>query len=113
MAIQLIPTTPAVAYYSQRTKLDGRDYLLRFSWNEREERWYVSIFDDEENPLVQSIKIICNWRLLRAYHADPRVPPGEIVATDLTGLNVPPGFDELGEGLRVELNYIPVADIAA
>ncbi len=113
MTTQLVPTSPGVAYYTQRSRLDGRDYLLRFAWNQREERWYLSLFDDEESPLVQSIKLVCNWPILRHYRSDPRVPPGELMAMDLTGNNTPPGFEELGEGLRVELLYFPIADITA
>jgi len=113
MAIQIIPTSPGAAYYSEKTRLDGRDYILRFAWNQREERWYFSLFDEEEQPIIQSVKVICNWPFLRYYRSDPRVPPGELMATDLTGNNTPPGFEELGEGRRVEFVYVPSEDLQA
>jgi hypothetical protein len=104
MAALLIPTS-AVPYYSQRVKLDGRDYLLRFAYNEREARWYLSLYDDEELPLVLGLKLMTNWELLQHYHADPRVPPGELWVMCLSGDESPPTLSELGEGKRCELTY--------
>ena len=105
MAELLVPTSPGVHYYTQKTKLDGRDFVLRFAFNERESAWYLSILDEEETPLLLDLKLVANWPLLRHYRYDPRFPPGELMAVDLTGDGAPPGIDELGEGKRVELKY--------
>jgi hypothetical protein len=105
MATILIPTSPGVPYYRQKTKLDGRDFILGFSYNQRIERWYLSIYDEEGAPLLVGLKLMANWPLLRHYRADMRLPPGEFMAVDLTGSNAPPTLDELGEGKRVELTY--------
>jgi hypothetical protein len=110
MSTLTIPTSKIEAFYSQRTRLDGREYLLRFAWNQREERWHLSIFDEAEQPIVQGLKLVANWPLLRFYRADPRCPPGELWVMDLSGDGSPPGFDELGEGLRCELTYVPAED---
>lgn len=100
------------AYTSQRTRLDGRDYLLRFRYNERENRWYLSIYDEEEEPILLGLKIVANWRLLKPYKYDPNVPPGELIAVDMTGNGSPPGLDELGEGRRCELLYLTREELA-
>jgi hypothetical protein len=105
MAVLIIPTTPGEPYYRQRTKLEGREYLLYFSYNQRIDRWYLSIFDELETPLLRGIKLICNWPLLRHYRFDERLPPGEMYALSLDGNDEPPGFEELGPGRRVELVY--------
>lgn len=100
-----IPTVQGEPYYSQRTRLDGREYNLHFAWNQREERWYLSLHDETDAPLVSSIKLVTNWPLLRFWRFDPRVPPGELMVVDLTGNDEPPGIDELGVGMRCELTY--------
>jgi hypothetical protein len=105
MATLLIPTSPGVPYYVQKTRLDGRDYILRFSYNERIQRWYVGICDEEGTPLLLGLKLVANWPLLRHYRHDPRLPPGELMAVDLTNDGSPPTLNELGEGKRVELTY--------
>lgn len=104
MATLLIPTS-SDPYYSQKVKLDGRDFVFRFSYNEREARWYLGILDDEETPLRLGLKLVANWELLQHYRADPRMPPGELWVMDLTESNAPPTLNELGEGKRCELTY--------
>jgi hypothetical protein len=111
--VLLIPTAIAKPYHQQRTKLDGREFLLRFSWNQREARWYLTIADSENTVLRAGIKLICNWPLLsNETEYDERLPLGELEVTDLTnaGAGDPPGFDELGEGKRCELTYFAVTD---
>lgn len=105
----IIPTdTTGRAYYTQRTRLDGREFTLRFAWNQREERWYLSVLDSEEVLLVAGIKLVCNWPLLRYAQWDKRVPPGDLRVSALSANDSPPGFEDLGEGLRCELVYQPV-----
>lgn len=105
MATLLIPTIPSAVYQSFKTRLQGRDFVFRLNYNEREARWYLSLLDEEETPLVQSVKLLTNWPLLRHYRFDPRLPPGELMAIDATGNGSPATIDELGEGLRCELTY--------
>jgi len=106
MAAVLIKNSPGEPYHSIRTRLEGRDYILHFAYNQREARWYLSIHDDEDIALVQSIKLVTNWPLLRFYHHDPRVPPGDMMVIDQTnGDKAPPGLDDFGPGLRCELTY--------
>lgn len=113
MAVLLIPTTPGAPYYQQKTRLDGRDYILHFAYNEREDRWYLSLHDEEDIAILRGLKLVANWPLLRHYRFDTRVPPGELMVIDLTGDGAPPGLNELGESLRCQLNYMEAAELAA
>jgi hypothetical protein len=105
-----IPTVQDTPFYSLRTRLDGAEYILHFSWNQREERWYLTIADADDVTLVSSLKLVCNHPLLRFYQANPAVPPGEIVVHVLEGDTSPPGLDDLGIGLRCELTYYAVTE---
>lgn len=105
MSTLLIPTSAGVPYFTQKTRLDGRDYVLRFAYNQRAERFSLSIYDESDAPLLLDLWLVSNWPLLRHYRSDPRLPPGELVAVDLTGDGSPATLDELGEGKRVELTY--------
>lgn len=105
MAVLTIPTTPGVPFYSQKTRLDGLDYILGFRYSQREDRWYLNISDSEEVPILTGIKLVSNWPLLQAYRYNTRVPPGELMAISLTTDASPPGLNELGETLRVQLTY--------
>jgi hypothetical protein len=101
----LIQTSPD-PYYSERVRLDGRDYILRFAWNQREERWRLSILADNEEPIIHGLKLLTGWPLLRYYRFDRRLPPGELYVVDSTGNRAPPGLEDLGEGRRCQLVYL-------
>ncbi len=105
MGTLLIPTSPGVPYYTQKTRLDGRDFILKFAYNERAASYSLSIYDEEETPLLLGLRLVANWPLLRHYRYDVRLPPGELLVIDLTGDLSPPALDELGEGKRCELTY--------
>lgn len=111
MSVLLIPTS-ADPYQTQKVRLDGTDYLLSLSYNQREDRLYLSLADDEENPIVSGIKVLANFPMLFRYRYNPAVPAGEIFAFDLTTDGSPPSLAELGEGLRCELTYIEAATLA-
>lgn len=116
---QLIPTSTVLTDYRQTTTLDGRDYILRFLFNQREGLWFFSMFDEEEDPIVEGLKVVVEHSLLRLI-TDPRKPPGLLVASDDTArepeegqkiLALDPGLGELGE--RVVLLYFTEAELAA
>lgn len=92
-------------YYTQRTRLEGRDYVLTFRYNEREERWYLDLADDEESYIAVGIKLVANWSLLHPYRYDARTPPGQLNVADISGDGSPPTLFELGEGKRCQLLY--------
>lgn len=101
----LVVPVPGGAYSTQRLALDGRVYTIWLAWNQFASSWYLSLFDAEEEQIAVGLRIVSNWPMLRYYGYDPRTPPGEIVAQDLTGDGSPPGFDDFGIGKRVELIY--------
>lgn len=106
----LIRTT-SDPYSRQRSRLDGRDYVLDFSYNEREERFYLSVLDESEIPIIEGLKLICNWSLLYPYRSDPRCPLGEFTVVDLTGSGEPPTLFELGSDKRCQLVYWTRAEL--
>jgi hypothetical protein len=110
MALQI--RTTAQPYYSERVRLDGRDYVLRFAWNEREERWYLSFLTGSEEPILMGIKLIANWPLLDSYRFDTRLPAGEIYCVDWTSDGTPPLLDELGDDKRCQLLYFAPDELA-
>lgn len=114
-----IPTSTAFTDYRQTTTLEGRDYILRFLWNQREGSWFFSLFDADEDPIVEGVKVVVGFSLLRLV-TDERRPPGVLLAVDTTApvpdraagekvLALDPGIDELGE--RVLLLYFPTDEL--
>ena len=107
--LQTISVTSAPSQ-KLRVKLDGREYVLRLRWSEREERWYLDVLDGKEVLLAGAIKIVANWPLLEAQRFSEALPPGEIMAMDGRTSPADPGLRELGT--TIPLVYLPAADVA-
>lgn len=104
-----IPLSLDTPLYSQRTVLDGKEYTLRFDWNGREGRWYLSLYlSDTGRAIVRGLKVLADWPLLTGV-TDVDKPPGILLASDNSPQGgEPPGFQDLGR--RVTLLYFPLAD---
>ena len=110
MTISVVPTTPGLPFYNQITTLDGVAYQLVFHWNGRDEHWYLDINNIAGEAIVPSIKIVCNFPLLR-HVTTISAPPGELYAYDGTGQDIDPGLDDFGT--RIELLYYDFAEMVA
>ena len=102
-----IPVRSDLPNYTQVTTLDGRDYVLTFSYNARDLSWYLDIADQDEVMIAAGLRIVADWDLLKRC-VDPRRPPGIIFANDLSGAGLDPGPDDFGA--RVELLYFGEAE---
>lgn len=108
----IVPVFPGEPLYNERVRLEGRDYIFRFDWSNREGRFYMSIKDQDETPILLGLKVIANWGLIMRHHADPRVPPGELIALDLESGGTPPGLRDFGTRVRL-FYYASGEDVAA
>lgn len=96
--------------YSMRVRLSGRDYIVRVDWNGREERFYLSLYDNDDAPVLLGLKLVENWPLLVRHHANAKVPPGELMVIDANG-DGPPLLDDAGD--RCRLVYLEPGEVAA
>lgn len=90
MSLFIIPTSVSASLprYSQRTTLDGQEFILRFAWNQRQARWYLSVSDADDVAVVLGIPLVLNWPLLRLV-TDARRPLGELVVINEAGQAAP------------------------
>jgi hypothetical protein len=107
--VKVIPTLAGVPRYSQRTVLDGREYVLSFAWNDRAGAWSLSVADALGVPIVDGVRINVGLPLFRLV-TDPRCFPGDVIAVDREGLG-DPSLNDLGT--RVLLFYLEASDLAA
>lgn len=105
MTVQVVPTdATGLTNYSQTTVLEGTAYLLTFSYNQRENCWYLSMATEEGDDIIDGMKLVCSWPITRKC-ADPRAPQGELMVISNTSDNSPPGLADLAPGGRCILNY--------
>ena len=105
MATKTIPTS-VDPFYTQRTSLEGRDYILTFYWSTRESCWYLDISTESATQIVAGLKLVCHMPLLYRIASEDR-PPGEMMVISKDDLDdSPPGLNDLAEDFgRCELVY--------
>jgi hypothetical protein len=97
----IVPVFPGEPLYQERVRLEDRDYIFRFDWNHREQRFYMGIKSQDEESLIAGVKIVANWPLLNRSKFDPDLPPGELIAMDLESGGVSPTFRDFGTRVRL------------
>lgn len=111
MAVLQLPTSTINPFYVFEIELDGVLFRMEFKFNERDQAWYMSILDTNDNHLRSGLRVVSDWTLLRLWQELTKRPEGEIIATALGGITRPALIDELGS--QVILTYLDAAEIAA
>lgn len=108
MSVSILDVQGDPLLFDQTNQMDGIQYLLTFTWSDRESCWYMDVGDQNGNEICSGVRLVVNFPLLRRFVSSTR-PPGEIVAVDIGGtgqdIQVPA---ELGD--RVLLVYISADD---
>lgn len=85
MAIRRIPLPSRTSpIRSQRTDLNGVSYRIDWRYNARVHRWYFSIFDSDDSPVVTSRPLVAQYPLLTAV-SKPSRPPGQLLLVTPNG----------------------------
>lgn len=79
-----LDTAASADAWTQRTRLDGRDFTFGFEWNERAGAWFFSLYDEEEEPLLLSKKLVVERDLLFGLVGSTR-PAGSLLLLEVSG----------------------------
>lgn len=55
-----IPLTKWSTNYQQIVNLNGTDYVLEITWNQRNDHWYFSLKDIDKNTVLGKTKIVAD-----------------------------------------------------
>src|SRR5687767_304749 len=103
--------TEEVSSQTQRTRIEGLDYTLRFAHNARSDSWTLdidAIGGDQENvPIITGRKIFIGADLL-SYASHELRPLGTLIALSSDGSRRAPGLNDLGT--RVRLYYVEAGE---
>lgn len=98
-----IPKT-GTPLFDMRVVLSGTDYVLLFDWHDREQRWYMSVYDQQGIVITAGLKLVSNWPLYTR-ETLPQRPKGQFMVVDPNALPAQlPDF-----GLRTLLLFWPAA----
>lgn len=107
-----IPTYDS-PFYTQKCPLDGTQYQLTFRWNHRTKTWSLDLDDSAGTAIVHGMRLMVGVPILNRYHYLDSCPPGELIVTSQTSDDSPPGLEDLADGARCQLIYIPLLDLIA
>lgn len=109
MAVFALDTDTVNAFSSQSVTLDGAVYGLRFQYNQREDCYYMSIYDVTlGTDILSSVKLVSNSLLVQRYNGGviEGLPPGDFMALSSASDDSDAGLGELGLTRRVTLYYL-------
>lgn len=55
--------------------IDGKEYGLRFTYNEKYDYWSFGLYDKESHPIVAMTRIVPNFPIFHSY-TDTDIPDG-------------------------------------
>jgi hypothetical protein len=99
MAILEIPILNS-SNYNFRIDLEGSTYNLGLKYNKREDRWYLDIKDEQDNPIVMGIKLVLNTSLTERFK-DDRLFPGTLFLLSEADIDTDPGLEDLGTDIKL------------
>jgi hypothetical protein len=107
--MQIIPFKEPGAWQMFIT-LDNVIYVLFFKWNALNQYWVMSIFDNNDNPIIYGIKVVPNYDLT-AQFVVLNMPPGDIVCQNV--LNQWVDIMRFDMGNTTELFYYEQGELSA
>lgn len=88
-------------WYSMTVTLDGQSYGLEMAYNNRADRWALTLSNASQEAIVSNLPVLIDRPLFAPYkHLD--VPPGAMVCIDTTGNQAQP---TMGSFLRTHVMY--------
>ncbi len=97
-----------IPYWSQRVELDGQTYYIALRHNPRIDRWFFSLSDSLQQPLIEGRKVLPKRDLLAGIAAQ-NIPPGMLLAPDFTDTGLIPNEANF-DGAQTALVYVPYAE---
>jgi hypothetical protein len=108
MTTYRLPVFPADADHKYNIQLDGETFTLEYHRNARANRWNVTVFDVENNPVKHGARLVNGIDLLQRVALGTK-PAGKLTVVDTTGQELEPDADTLGD--ECQLRYVEEADL--
>lgn len=109
----LFPTfTKLSSKFSYNIAIGAQTFSFSFYFNSREQSWYLSIADSSGNPLINGVKLVPEYLLLKSHRAAIPQLPGDLVLVDLEGNPASSGVTFDNFGVRYVLMYFTAGELA-
>lgn len=98
--LHVLPIDASEPAYTVDVALSGAMYRFAVAWNTREEAWSLGLLTAAGEPIQTGVRIVADYPLFASGN-DPRLPPGRILVTDLSGRGQDPTRENLGTDVVV------------
>ncbi len=97
-----MPVRSDLPAYQFQIDLEEKIYTLAFKWNDRKERWVMSILTSEGVEVLMGIVLLTDVAIVDQYlNISVEMPPGRFFVIDETGEGKNPGIDDLGNDIKL------------
>ena len=87
-------------YFTMTTTIENIAYQLEFIWNERQERWRMSILDMKDNYILKNLKLV-PWMPMTKRYRLQNIYKGDFVGVDTKANVNMPQRDNLGTDFKL------------
>ena len=86
MTLLLPPIEPDEQYpvWDYTVSLDDDEFRIRLTYRERQDRWYLDLWDASGNELVKGKRLSIDWPVLDGHEIDG-LPDGMLILLDTSG----------------------------
>lgn len=95
---------PSIAWGLSSVTLDGKNYFFDFQFNDREQRWYVDIYLNNE-LVIRGVKLVEYSGLINKYDLE-LFNHGRLFVEAQKRTTAPAGFDNIGIGKEYIFFYL-------
>jgi len=96
-------------YYKFNTNLDGQNYGFRFRYNRRNDTWYVTIYDSNEQVVISDAAVLSYMHSMTArLGVSGFMPFGDLYCSDVNSGKEDPSYNNFGK--VVKLFYMSLVD---
>lgn len=103
MSGKILPLLPSVPNYEFTTTLNNVPYVCAVRWNSRDSAWFMDLLNTDDTPIVQGMKLVLGT-IIGARSAS-ELMPGCFVVRDTSNTMRDAGYDDIGEGQRVQVYF--------
>lgn len=97
-----IPLVSSESRFKIRTILDAIEVILKIDWNDRAQRYQLSVYDANENALAEGLCMNVDTEIMNRYTIEG-LPKGMLTLIDTSETHEEAGLGDLGE--RCKLIY--------
>lgn len=84
--------------YEFSSGFDGVRYLLTFSYNRRNDTWYLNIEDANKTRILTGLAVLTNTQnMTNRFVLDDFLPGGDFLVSDINGNGVDPSYLNFGD----------------